>query len=145
VREPRHGDADKTLMVGRASVEGESRDVATKLKVLARRTISVHKAQDARKVLDAGEVPREGVEACGNAETTDGYASRDDGDTCVEGEGCKVGTERYERGNSPVKPERAAMRSGRRRGRHDPGRARGGARALPALLDTRFFDDGVGA
>jgi len=80
-------------MVGHASIEGESRDVVTKLKVLVRQTISVHKAQDARKVLDAGEVPHEGVEACSNAETTNGYVSRDDADTCTKGEGCEVGTE----------------------------------------------------
>ena len=100
-------------MVGHANVEGEFQDIAERLEVLVCWTIGVHKARDAHKTLDADEMPRKGVETCGNAETTDGYASRDDGDTCVEGEGCKVGTERYEWGNSPVKPECAAMRSGR--------------------------------
>ena len=72
---------------------------------------------------------REGTEAPNDAETTDGYASRDDAETCATGEGCEVGMERYERGNSPVDPERAAIRSGRQRGRRDSGRVRRGARA----------------
>jgi len=44
----------------------------------------------------------EGAKACGDAETTDGYANRDDADNCTKGESYKVGRERYERGDSPV-------------------------------------------
>ena len=77
---------------------------------------------------------REDAETCGNTETADGYANRDDADTCAKGKSCEVGAERYKRDDSPVKPEHAVMRSGRQRGRHDPGRARGGARVRARCL-----------
>ena len=31
------------------------------------------------------------MEACGDAETTEGYTSRDEADTCAKGKGCEVG------------------------------------------------------
>src|SRR5882762_6286820 len=61
VRELCRGAADETLMVGRADVEGERQDVQGKSDILACWTVGVHKARDARKMLDTGEVLNEGM------------------------------------------------------------------------------------
>ena len=90
---------------------------------------------------------RRGAEAYGGAGTTDGYASRDNADTCTKGKGCKVDVEQYEWRDSPARPECAARCSGHRRGRRDSGRARRGACACALPVSTRypFFDDGIDA
>jgi len=83
----------------------------------------------------------EGVGACGNAETTNGCTIHEDADTCT-GECCEVGTERYEQGDSPARPERAAMCSNHRRGRHDPQLSltrSAHVRVLPALPRYHFL------
>jgi len=65
--------------------------------------------EDAESENDQQCAPREGVEACGDAEITDSYASRDDADTCAESKSCEVGAER----SAPTRPECVVTRSGR--------------------------------
>ena len=63
------GAANETLIVGRADVEGECQDVQGRPDMPVCQTIGVHKAWDACKILDAGEVLDEGM-VCRNGEMT---------------------------------------------------------------------------